>query len=69
LHNERFSNLYHSLSVVRVSKLRRMRGTGHVARIGEMRKACKISVWIPEEKTPLGKSRRKWDVAGPEAVD
>jgi hypothetical protein len=46
-----------------------MRGTGHVARIGEMRKACKISVWIPEEKTPLGKSRRKWDVAGPEAVD
>ena len=35
LHNEELNELYCSPSVVRVVKSRRMRGTGHVARMGE----------------------------------
>ena len=35
LHNEELNELYCSPSVVRVVKSRRMRGAGHVARMGE----------------------------------
>jgi hypothetical protein len=35
LHNEELNDLYCSPNVVRVIKLRRMRWTGHVARMGE----------------------------------
>jgi len=35
LHNEELNGLYSSLSVVRMSKPRRMRWAGHVARMGE----------------------------------
>jgi hypothetical protein len=35
LHNDELHSLYSSLNVVRVIKSRRMRGTGHVARMGE----------------------------------
>jgi hypothetical protein len=41
-------------------KWRRMRWAGHVARIGEKRKAYRISVGKPEGKRPLGKPRRRW---------
>jgi len=37
----------------------RMRWTEHVARIGEMRNAYKISVGKLEGKRPLGRSRRR----------
>jgi hypothetical protein len=37
LHNEELYDPYSSPSVVRVIKSRRMRGTGHVARMGERR--------------------------------
>jgi hypothetical protein len=40
-------------------KSKRMRWAGHVARIGEMRKAYKILVGKPEGKKPLGRSRRR----------
>jgi hypothetical protein len=35
LHNEELHNLYSSPSIIRVIKSRRMRGAGHVARMGE----------------------------------
>jgi hypothetical protein len=41
-------------------KSRRMRWAGHVARMGETRKAYKIRVGKPEEKRPLERPRRRW---------
>jgi hypothetical protein len=41
-------------------KSRRMRWAGHVARMGEKRNAYRILVGIPEGKSPLGRSRRRW---------
>ena len=37
LHNEELNNLYSSPNIVRVTKSRRMRWAGHVARMGEER--------------------------------
>jgi hypothetical protein len=37
LHNEEFHDLYSSPSIIRIMKSRRMRWTGHVARIREKR--------------------------------
>jgi hypothetical protein len=39
LHNEELHNLYSSPSIIRVTKSRRMRWAGHVARMGEKRNA------------------------------
>jgi hypothetical protein len=39
LHNEELHGLYSSLSIVRVTKARRMRWARHVARMGEVRGA------------------------------
>ena len=41
-------------------KSRRMRRAGHVARIGEVRGACRVLVGKPEGKRPLGRPRRRW---------
>jgi hypothetical protein len=41
-------------------KSRRMRGAGHVARMGEKRNAYTILVGSPEGKRPLGRPRRRW---------
>ena len=60
LHNEELNDLYCSPNIVRVIKLRRMRWTGHVARMGEERGAYRVLVEKPEEKRPLGRSRRRW---------
>ena len=45
---------------VRVIKSRRMRWTGHVARMGEERGVCRVLVGKPEGKRPLGRPRRRW---------
>jgi hypothetical protein len=37
LHNEELRDLYSSPSIIRIIKSRRMRWTGHVARMGEKR--------------------------------
>jgi hypothetical protein len=42
LHNEELHNSYTSPNVVRLMKSRRMRWTGHIACMGEMRNAYKI---------------------------
>jgi hypothetical protein len=51
--------LYSSPSIIRKIKPRRMRWTGHVARMGEKRNAYRILVGKPEGKRLLGGLRRK----------
>jgi hypothetical protein len=58
LHNEELNDLYSLLNIVRVVKSRRMRWTGHVARMGEDRGVHRVLMWKPEGKRPLGRPRR-----------
>jgi hypothetical protein len=60
LYNGELNDLYSSPNTVRVIKWRRMRWAGHVARMGEERGVYRVLVGKPEEKTPLGRSRRRW---------
>jgi hypothetical protein len=60
LHNDELHNLYSSASVIRMIKSRRIRWAGHVARMGEKRKAYRILVGNPERKRPLGRPRHGW---------
>jgi hypothetical protein len=59
LHNEELRDLYSSPSIIRIIKSRRMRGAGHVVRMGEKRNTYRL-VGKPEEKRPLGRPRRRW---------
>ena len=38
-----------------------MRGEGHVARMGEGRRAYRVLVGKPEGKRPHGRPRRRWE--------
>jgi hypothetical protein len=44
LHNKELCDLYFSPSIIRIIKSRRMRSAGHVAQIGEKRKAYRLLV-------------------------
>jgi hypothetical protein len=48
-------------SIVRVIKLRRMRWTEHVARMGEFRNVHMMLMGKPEGKRSLEKSRCSWE--------
>jgi len=61
LHNEELNDLYSSLSIVWVIKLRRMRWAGHVACMGDRRGIYRVSVGKPEGKRPLGRPRHRWE--------
>jgi hypothetical protein len=61
LHNEEFNDLYSSRNIIRVIKSRRMRWAGHIACMGEGRGACRILVWRPEGRRPLGRPRHRWE--------
>jgi hypothetical protein len=50
LHNNELRDLYSSTSIIRIIKSRRMRGAGHVARMGEKRNAYRLMVGKPEGK-------------------
>jgi hypothetical protein len=50
LHNEELHNLYSWPNIIRMIKSRRMRWTGHVARMGEKRNAYRILMGKPEGK-------------------
>ena len=50
-----------SPNVVRVTKSRRSRWTGHVARMEEGRSAFKILKGTPTGKRPLGRPKRRWE--------
>jgi hypothetical protein len=60
LHNEDLHKMYSSPNVISLTKSRRMRWPGHVARIGETRNAYRILVGKPEGKRPLEIRRRRW---------
>ena len=47
-------------ALLRVIKSRRMRWAGHVARMGEGRGVYRVLVGRPEERRPLGRTRRRW---------
>jgi hypothetical protein len=55
-------DLYFLPNIVRVVKSRRMRCTGHVARMGEDRGVHRVLVGKPEGMRPLGRPRRRWEV-------
>ena len=52
--------LYSLPDIIQVIKSRRLKWTGHVARIGERRGAYRVLVRKPERRRPLGKLRRRW---------
>jgi len=59
IYREELSDMYSSTNIIQVIKSRRMRWTGHVARIWERRGAYRALVGTPEEKRPLGRPRRR----------
>jgi len=61
LHNEELNDLYCSPNILRVTKSRRLRWSGHVARMGEGRVVYRVLVGKPEGKRPLGRSRCRWE--------
>ncbi|KAJ4445737.1 hypothetical protein ANN_12422 [Periplaneta americana] len=62
LHNGELHALYSSPdTVIRNIKSRRLRWTGHVARMGESRNGYIVLVGRPEGKRPLGRPRRRWE--------
>ena len=61
LHNEELNDLYGSPNILRVIKSIRMRWTGHVARMGEVRDVWGVLVGKPGGKRPLGRRRRRWE--------
>jgi hypothetical protein len=60
LHIEQLRNLYSSPSIIRMIQSRRMRWTGYVARMGEMRNVYGILVEKPDGRRPLGRPRCRW---------
>jgi hypothetical protein len=60
VHNEELRDTYSSPSIMRITKSRRMRWAGHVARMGEKTNAYRLLVGKPEGKRPLGRPRRRW---------
>jgi len=57
-------NLYSSPSIIPLIKSRKLRWTGHVARIGEKRNTYKISVWKRGGNRLLGRNRCRWEKMG-----
>ena len=61
LHNKELSDLYSLPNIVWVVKSRRMRWSGHVARMGEGGGVHRVLVGKPEGKRPLGRPRCRWE--------
>ena len=57
---EELNNLYSSLNVIRVIKVRIIRLAGHVTLMGESRGIYRVVEGKPEGKTPLRRPRRRW---------
>jgi hypothetical protein len=55
LHNEELHKFCSSSNIIRVIKSRRLRWTGHTARMGAIRNANNTSEGKPEGKRPLGR--------------
>jgi hypothetical protein len=61
LHNEELHISYSSPYIISQIKSRRRKWAGHVARMGEERKLCRVLVGKSEGKNPLGRPRRRWE--------
>jgi hypothetical protein len=61
IHNEELYALYSSPNIICVIKSRKLRGAGHVARMGERRGAYRVLVEKPERRRPLGRPMRRWE--------
>jgi hypothetical protein len=61
LHNEVLNDVYFAPTIVRVMKSRRMRWSGHVARMGEGRGVYRVLVGNPKGKRSMGRPRRRWE--------
>jgi len=61
LHNEDLNDRYCSPNIVGVIKSRRMRWTGHVARMGERRVLYRVLVGKAKGKRSLGRPRHRWE--------
>jgi hypothetical protein len=61
LHSGKLHNLYSLPDIIRQIKSRRMRWAGHVARMGEGRKVCRVLVGKTEGKRPLERLRHRWE--------
>jgi hypothetical protein len=61
LRNEELYALYSLPNIIRVIKSRRMKWAGHVARMGERRGVCMVSMGKPEGRRTLGKPRYRWE--------
>jgi hypothetical protein len=61
LHNDELHSLYSSPDIVRVIKARRLRWTGHVARMGEGRGVYMVLAGKREGERSLGRPRRRWE--------
>ena len=59
--HEELNDLYSSPNYVRMTKSRRMRWAGCIARMGERRGVYGVFVEKPERKRPLGRFRRRWN--------
>ena len=60
LHNAKLHALYSSSYIIRNLKSRRLRWTGHVARMEQSGNTYRILVGKPEGKKPLGRLRHRW---------
>jgi len=60
LRNEELSDLPSSSNTIRVTNLRRMAWAGQVARMGEIKRACRVLVKNPEGNRPLERLGRRW---------
>ena len=56
--NEELHSLYRSPNIIRMSKSRRLRWTGHVAKMEEGGNAFKNLTAMPTGKIPVGRPRR-----------
>jgi len=61
LNTEKLNDLYCSFNTFRVIKSRRMRWTGHVARMGDRSGVYSVLVGKPERKRSLGRPRLRWE--------
>jgi hypothetical protein len=59
LHNEELHNLNSWPRIIRMTKSRKLRWGGNVARMGEKRKAYRILMGKPKEKGPLRRPRHR----------
>jgi hypothetical protein len=60
MNNKELRDLYSSPSIIRITKLQRIRWAGHVARMGKKRNAYRLLVGKPKGKRPVGRPRHRW---------